>query len=278
MVYLQKIRSEERAGFTLIEIILAIAVAGLVLAAAASFLVSISNIWVTRKERNFFEDHVDGVTEFLRASFDQSGIEIGLGSDNQSSGDNEDEEAAEETEQADATPTVTVSPDGASQTNTGNNSESSSGSGLLRRSEDPISWAKPAGYPDYEDPLLNLKLSQIPPLFVNPDDAPVAGVDVYLHFEEDEGLSLLWYSILQEESEDIDDLRRTELSPLVTSLRYLYWDERFEQWEEETEPKEGDGDDQHLLPQYLKLTFEHEGIIKERTLAIPVQSRSALLF
>ena len=60
-------RPHSRSGMTLIEVVLALAVAGFLLAAATSFVVSISNIWAERSLRNFFEDHVDGVTEFINA-------------------------------------------------------------------------------------------------------------------------------------------------------------------------------------------------------------------
>ena len=63
-------------------------------------------------------------------------------------------------------------------------------------------------------------------------------MEAFLHFEDDEGLSLLWYTPLQEDSEDLDDLRRTPISNLITKVEYVYWDERFEKWETETEPKE----------------------------------------
>jgi hypothetical protein len=61
-------------------------------------------------------------------------------------------------------------------------------------------------------------------------------------------------------------------------VEYVYWDERFEKWESETEPKEGEGDDQFILPRFIKLTFEYEAVTKERTLTIPVTSRNALIF
>ena len=69
-------RPSARAGMSLLEVILAIAVAGFVLAAAVSMLVSISSIWSERAERHFFVDHVDGVTEFLNATFATAGVGI----------------------------------------------------------------------------------------------------------------------------------------------------------------------------------------------------------
>ncbi|MGB0259406.1 MAG: prepilin-type N-terminal cleavage/methylation domain-containing protein, partial [Coraliomargarita sp.] len=41
-----------RSGMTLIEVVLAIAVAGFVLASATTFLISVSNIWHERQNRH----------------------------------------------------------------------------------------------------------------------------------------------------------------------------------------------------------------------------------
>jgi hypothetical protein len=264
---------------SLLEVILAIAVAGFVLASAVSFLVSISTIWAERAERNFFEDHVDGVTEFLNASFSSAGVEIALESDGSTPAN-----TAENTNSIDATdqnsiPQVSVSIDGSNggSTTRGNNSKSSGG-GLVRASDEPVGWGRPPGFADYKDPLLNFKLTEAPPILVSNENSPLVGIDLFLYFEPNEGLSLLWYSILQEDSEDINDLRRTSISTLVTAISYIYWDERFEKWEEEAEPKKGVGDKQYALPRFIKLIFEYDGVTKERILTIPVPSKSALIF
>ena len=67
------------AAFTLLEVILAVSIAGALLAGAATLMVSVTNAWLERQDRHFFEDHVDGVTEFLQASFSMAGTEIALG-------------------------------------------------------------------------------------------------------------------------------------------------------------------------------------------------------
>jgi len=237
-----------RRAFTLLEVILAIAITGFVLAAATSFVVSISRIWVDREDRHFFEDHVDGVTEFLRASFATAGTEIALNTE-----------------------------DGASPS-VSSGSTSDQNGGLMRASDETVGWGNPPGFAEYQDPVLNFKLTTTPPLLVNLGDAPAIGIDAFLYFGDGEGLSLLWYSLLQEEAEDTDDLRRTEISPLVTAVTYIYWDDRFEKWEEESEPQEGEGNDEFLLPRFVKLTFEYQGETKERTLTIPIPSTSVLLF
>jgi hypothetical protein len=267
------------AAFTLLEVILAVTIAGALLAGAATLMVSVTNAWLERQDRHFFEDHVDGVTEFLQASFSIAGTEIALG-DEDGSGGSTISETGNEIEADGSQVTVDIS--GNNNLESGNsmegNTESTASSGLIRVSEDPIDWSQPPGFADYQEPLLHFKLRDTPPLLVQTENAPIIGVEAFLHFEDDEGLSLLWYTPLQEDSEDLDDLRRTPLSDLVIKVEYVYWDERFEKWESETEPKEGEGDDQFILPRFLKLTFEYEAVTKERTLTIPVTSRNALIF
>ena len=263
-------RGSRTSGMTLLEVVLAVAVAGFVLSAATSFLVSISNIWAEREERYFFEDHVDGVNEFLKASFSNAGFEIGSENDDASV----DEEANSQDPDSDQTPEVEVSlDDNDADTKTSEPSES-----LLQTTEAPISWKTTPGAAGYEEPLLHFTLNSAPPLLIGLDQSPFTKVEVYLHHDESHGLSLLWFSNLQEEVEDLSDLRRTVISPLVKELRYIYWDEDFEKWEELTDPKEGEGEEEYVLPRYLKLVFEHQEQTKERILAIPVPMQSALLF
>jgi len=253
-------KSSTRA-FTLLEVILAIAITGFVLAAATSFVVSISKIWVDREERHFFEDHVDGVTEFLRASFATAGTEIASSED---SNDTLETEPSSETE-----PEVATNAPSEKSTENG---------GLMRSAEEPVGWGRPPGFAEYQDPLLSFKLATTPPLLINLDNAPAIGIDAFLYFENGDGLSLLWYSLLQEEAEEISDMRRTEISSLVTAVRFIYWDERFEKWDTIDEPKKGEGNDEFVLPRFVELIFEYKGETKERTLTIPVPSTSALLF
>lgn len=231
---------------------------------------------------NFFEDHVDGVSEFVQSCLSRAGAEIALGNTDSNEGsttdsNSENEPGTAQPENSTNAPSISISEEnGRGDSEQTDNSTPQSGS-LLRQSEEPVGWAKPPGFAGYEDPLINFKLKDTPPLLVNSDNAPVVGIDAYLYFKKDEGLSLLWYSILQEETGDESDLRRTAISPYVKAVNYIYWDERFERWEVEEEPLEGD-DDAFILPRFIKLIFEHEGVTKERTITIPVPSRSALLF
>ena len=267
-------------AFTLLEVILAVAITGALLAGAATLMLSVTNAWLERQDRHFFEDHVDGVTEFLQASFSMAGTEIALCDEDESDGSTSNETGNEiKTDGSEVTVGISGNnnSDGSNSMD-GDTTESTSGSGLVRVSEDPIGWSQPPGFAYYQDPLIHFGLGNTPPLLVQTENAPIIGVKAFLHFEDDEGLSLLWYTPLQEESEDLDDLRRTPISNLITKMEYVYWDERFEKWETETEPKEGEDDNQFILPRFLKLTFEYEGVIEERSLTIPVTSRNALIF
>ena len=203
-------------GMSLIEVVLAIAVAGFVVTSAVSLLVSVTSIWSERSERHFFADHVDGVTEFLNATFAASGTEIVNSPDeNQELIDNEELLDNEEL------------------------------------SDEPIRWERPPGFAKYQEPLLNFSMSDNSPILVGLENTPTLGINAFLYFDPDEGLSLLWHSRIQEDVEDINDLSRTLISPLVTKITYIYWDERFEGWEEEERPLEGDGQDQYILPRFL---------------------------
>jgi type II secretory pathway pseudopilin PulG len=253
-------------GMTLLEVILAIAVAGFVLTAAVSLLVSVSSIWSERSERNFFVDHVDGVTEFLNATLASSGFEVAA--DNVDNSDNGSTTG----------PTGDELPPPGPESQPDYGSGTSSGNSLAHSADYPICWARPPGFANYREPLLNFGMTEAPPILVSPENAPTLGINAFLYFEADEGLSLLWHSILQEKVEDTNDLQRTLVSPLVKKITYIYWDERFETWEEEESPQEGEGEDQYILPRFIKLLFEYEGETKERTLTIPVASKNALIF
>lgn len=257
--------------------LLAVSITGFVLAAASTMLVSVTNIWSNRLESHFFEDHVDGVAEFVQSSLTEAGTEVALAGADAPNEDGENRQESENGNNNAPEVSLRINREGARGNNRPGRQSDASGSALIRRSEDPVAWAEPPGFAGYRDPLINFKLREQPPLLVNRSNAPVPGIDAFLYFDRDEGLSLLWYSLLQEEVDDENDLRRTPISPYVKEMRYIYWDEDFERWEEEDEPQEGE-DDQYLLPRFIKLIFEKDELTKERTISIPVPSRSALLF
>ena len=282
-------RTRSRSGMTLIEVVLALAVAGFLLTAATSFVVSISNIWAERSQRNFFEDHVDGVTEFINVMLLSAGTYIQI-NDNKNSSKQQQNGAEMNIQGTSDIPseqndTFIASRKKDPQENLRYDSNSNglmtNETSLRNRDSTPIIWEQLPGSANYGEPLLHFKLNYTPPLFVSDSAQPSLNqVEVYLFFDSSKGLSVLWHSVLQEETETVEDLRRTLISPYVKSLEYVYWDSRFEKWEIEKKPREGENstEREYLLPRAIQLSFVYENEIKMRTLTIPVTSYSTILF
>ncbi len=201
----------EAMGFTLLEVLLALAVGAILLTAASSYVVSLANLWLNSGDDDFFMQHVDGVTLFLNSSLSQA-------------------------------------------------------ESLGEQAADPVFWDRPPGYSEFDDPLLTFRLKDSPPILVWEGD-PLPGITGHLHFEHDEGLSLFWYSRLLE-IEDENDVRRTDISPLVTAVSYCYYDPESDNWDFFDDPEE-DRSGQFILPDFIKLRFEHEDEVREVPIYIP---------
>ena len=281
--------SHPNSGVTLIEVLLALAIAGFLIAAATSFVVSISNIWAERSQRNFFEDHVDGVTEFINATLQLAGASIQI-NDNKNSSEQQKngvemmiQGTAEITPQQNNASIPVQKKDTIKNLRYDADSKGlmTNETSLRNRDSNPILWKRLPGSANYEEPLLHFKLNHTPPLFVSESPQPsLDQVEVYLFFDSSKGLSMLWHSILKEETETVDDLRRTLISPYIKSLEYVYWDSRFEKWEIEKKPRDAEDstEQEYLLPRAIQLSFVYENEIKIRTLSIPVTSYSSILF
>lgn len=143
----------------------------------------------------------------------------------------------------------------------------------------PIEWARPPGWSELDDPLLHFRQSEAPALFVR-EGQSLPSILAYLHFERDEGLSVLWYSAFDaEEIEQVRDLLRTRISSFVTRIEYAYYEMEDDEWEITDEPLEEDNNDTFRLPDYLRLTFSHpEEGERTRSLFIPHKSLEVPLF
>ena len=281
--------SHSNSGVTLIEVLLALTIAGFLIAAATSFVVSISNIWAERSQRNFFEDHVDGVTEFINATLQSAGTSIQI-NDNKNSSEQQKngvemmiQGTAEITPQQNNASIPVQKKDTIKNLRYDADSKGlmTNETSLRNRDSNPILWKRLPGSANYEEPLLHFKLNHTPPLFVSEIPQPsLDQVEVYLFFDSSKGLSMLWHSILKEETETVDDLRRTLISPYIKSLEYVYWDSRFGKWEIEKKPRDAEDstEQEYLLPRAIQLSFVYENEIKIRTLSIPVTSYSSILF
>ncbi|MBL61983.1 MAG: hypothetical protein CMI30_01115 [Opitutae bacterium] len=158
---------------------------------------------------------------------------------------------------------------------------------VLNEQETAVRLDWPVGSMEPELPLITFSLKEAPPVLFWPQEA-TAGITCHLLFEENVGLSVLWFSNLQEMAEEKnekgkvtlkeeDALFKTLVSPLVTKVTYCYFGEEDDQeedkaWKEEDELDENLAGDSYRLPAFVKLTFEYKGT--EKTVTIPIEKRS----
>lgn len=216
-------RARQRAGLTLIEMILTLAIVGMLMMALAFHTFSLSRIWMDDTDHDFFQQHAEGVALFINSALSQSRAST-----------------AEGTEAL------------------------------------PVQWGRPPDWSELDPPLLMFRQTEAPPLFAR-EGMRLPDVVCYLHFERREGLSLLWYSELQEEFERLDDLYRTPVSRWVERLEYCYYDPETDRWEILDDPRR-DENDEFELPQFIRLHFAHEEETTSRNVFIPQSNRDVPLF
>ncbi|MEY3001305.1 MAG: hypothetical protein RL648_1519 [Verrucomicrobiota bacterium] len=142
----------------------------------------------------------------------------------------------------------------------------------------PVEWARPPGWSELDDPLLHFRQAEAPALFVR-EGSSLPAIMAFLHFEEDTGLSALWFSLFDEEEiDDLNDLMRTPISPYVSKIEYAYYDLERDEWELTDDPEEND-EDAFILPNYLRLTFTHPDFgERQKAVFIPAKSMELPLF
>lgn len=254
------------AGMSLIEVVIAIAISAFILASAASFIVSITDIWAKREQRYAFYEHADGVTQFLKISFRSSGAL----SDNSDSKTDSDADLNNQNKP---------------EINSGSQSEKNSAlaeENAENQTGTVIRWEVPPFSNSSDEALLHFQLPSITPLLTKADRLLPAENSVYLTFDSEEGLSLLHRSNFEKGIEadeiDADDFSRTLLSPYIESVEYIYWESDNERWEVNDEPIMEDDSDTYRLPNYLKLNFTYKDNSIERIIPIPSLSKHLILY
>lgn len=245
----QRRQRRRRCAFTLLEVLLALVVAGILLTYAAFAIVSLSTIWAHRADEDFFIEHVDGVAHFLDVSF-QRATGAPRPVFQESAANQEGEETQEE---------ETQEQDEYNQRPAQNAPVSPSG----------VNLAYPPGLATYRAPLIHFSQLEAPPALSEVGPAGTPGVEAYLQFDDHHGLALLWYApmLLTEDQLEERDVRSTLVSPYVTKIDYIYRDEETDRWEDEDELRR-DGRD-YALPEFIRLTFTHDEQEATRIVRIP---------
>ena len=219
-------------GFTLVEVLLALTIGGLVLVAATTLLITISQAWANRPAtRDAFDAHVNGVAHFLTAVLEEA----------------------------------SVAP-------------------LAKNQDKVIDLQTPVGFSEVDDPLVHFYLREAPPLFFNPHGKSVR-VHAYLYPDETDGLSLLWFSELQELEKGEDgnlqpveeeELLKSIISPFCREVYYYYYGEEddgpddVKNWEVYSDLQESEKSDEFRIPAFMKLVFRWDDEDLERTISLSI--------
>ncbi len=147
--------------------------------------------------------------------------------------------------------------------------------GKSQNNQIPISWKRPPGFSEFDEPLLSFQLKDTPALMVWKELA-LPGLTCYLYFEEEEGLKILWHSRLQE-IEEVDQIFQTVVSSFVESIRFGYYDSDDDNWEITDQPDE-DRNGNFILPDNIILKFSKDDEVRETSLYVPPKNQDVPIY
>ena len=245
-----------RRAFTLLEVLLAIAVAGILIAASSYMIVSYSAIWALRTDDDSFEEHADGVAVFLQKAFDEASSRFQPTWKEQKDSDTSTDTSDENTSEV----------------------ESSKSDGLWTNAG--VSMARIDETSSSEVPKLHFSFFQFPPALGETAPPTTLGVEAWLKFDERRGLFIVWKDTRSVQdgvvSNDKDLLRASSVSPFVTKMDYIYRDDDTKRWEEYDAPHEFA--DSYTLPIFIRLTFTLNGQKTVRTIRIRASANKMPLY
>lgn len=156
---------------------------------------------------------------------------------------------------------------------------------ITSKTGDPlVDLKRPTGFSSTDDPLIHFFVKEAPPLFYNPH-GPAVRLHAFIYPDEDEGLSILWFSELNEleknkeggiELAEEDDLRKTLLSPFFKEMYYCYYGSEddgkddIKEWEISEQLLESDKGEKFRLPTQIKLVFRWDEEDLEKTITIAI--------
>lgn len=261
-------------GMSMIEVVIAITISGFILASAASFVVSITDIWAKREQRYAFYEHVDGVSQFLKTTFISAQIIPDNGNSLQAGTSTQTSTTGTSIQNNSNPLNLQINAQGANN---------ATGANVIpafnQQSDTNVFWQSPEFNGSSDDPLLSFQIRENTPLLSNSDGTMPLENTLYLYFDPDEGLSLVHTSLLNEPIESESDYHRTMLSSFVKDMKYIYWDSETETWESLDEPMTMPEDNYtYLIPNFIKLSFEYNETKIERIIPIPNHSKHLILY
>jgi prepilin-type N-terminal cleavage/methylation domain-containing protein len=250
--------SSTRDAFTLLEILLAIAVAGLLLGACSYFMVSLATIWTLRTDEDSFEEHADGVAVFLQKAFDEASSRHQPTWKEQTDSDSKKADSDSKTTTTDT--------------------DSGKSAGLWTNAG--VTMARIESDPQSDPPLIHFTFFQFPPALGATIPATTLGVESWLKFDEKLGLAIVWKDIwsIQETTltSDKDLMRTSVISSFVTKIVYIYYDTDMKRWDEYETPHEYSG--AYALPAFIRLVFTQNGHDTTRMIHIQATARKMPVF
>jgi prepilin-type N-terminal cleavage/methylation domain-containing protein len=214
--------TDSRRAFTLMEILLALALVALLLISLNTFVFSMSELWGQKTEPRLFEQHMRAVTRFLERELRAAALPPAA--------------------RANSTPIALQ--------------EIQPQNGMM---EKMLTFELPAG-----SRLLNWPGQPLP--------------EVVCSFQAraNEGLVMLWHSRLEKNFET-DPPRETLITPLVSGLKYDYYDADTKRWTTETTVKT-DPQGQPMTPHRLRLKFTYAKMERESVVALPTPGEALPAF
>ncbi len=258
-------RANHPAGFTLLEVLLAISVGAMLMVAVVTLAYSMSDLWGASSEPRLFAQHVRGVSRFLENLLRQAEPPPEITStvaDARSA--QQQQQQQQQGQQPGETPLQPGQQPGQSP---GVGQAGANGTANARTDLPPVAWQQPRGRKYGTEEFLTFELPESPGIFAWPDQ-PLPFVVCSLRVDPDDGLFLLWKSRLEEDFEE-EAPREFRVSPYVTGITYDYYDTSGPRpkWEQTTQPQSAGGERE--IPARIELTFEYQGQKIVTTLVIP---------
>lgn len=252
-----------RRGFTLLEVLFAVALGASLMVAAITFLLSMGELWGRGSDKRLFDQHVRGVTRFLESFLQQANVPTdatqqaaaGTGTGNNNPPQNNGGGA--QNPRTGAGTGATAQTGATSQTGTDAETQGAA-------SKDRFSFGNPHGYEG--DPMLMFEVDEAPGVCVWPV-RPLPKVECAVQITPSEGLVLLWISKLEDDYGTVRP-RKTQISPYVQAAEFEYFDEQRGTWERQSAPIKDPGNVVRM-PQRFRLTFVYGGETRQVSIAVP---------